>query len=74
MSGRSSILEAYEILESESTATAEELKSAYRKMAKRYHPDLLRANGVPEEMIAEATARMVQVNAAWDDIRRSRGI
>ncbi len=74
VSGRSSILEAYEILESESTATAEELKSAYRKMAKRYHPDLLRANGVPEEMIAEATARMVQVNAAWDDIRRSRGI
>ena len=74
VSGRSSILEAYEILESESTATAEELKFAYRKMAKRYHPDLLRANGVPEEMIAEATARMVQVNAAWDDIRRSRGI
>ena len=74
VSGRSSILEAYEILESESTATAEELKSAYRKMAKRYHPDLLRANGVPEEMIAEATARMVQVNAAWDDIRKLRGI
>ena len=55
-------------------AYAEELKSAYRKMAKRYHPDLLRANGVPEEMIAEATARMVQVNAAWDDIRKLRGI
>ena len=73
-SGRSSILAAYEILESESTATDEELKSAYRRMAKRYHPDLLRANGVPEEMIAEATERMAQVNAAWDDIRRLRGI
>ena len=73
MSGKSSILEAYELLESESTATPEELKSAYRRVAKRYHPDLLRANGVPEEMIAEATELMAQVNAAWDDIRSSRG-
>jgi len=73
VSGKSSILEAYELLESESTATPEELKSAYRRVAKRYHPDLLRANGVPEEMITEATELMSQVNAAWDDIRRSRG-
>ena len=74
VSGRSSILDAYEIIECDSTATIEELKSAYRKVAKRYHPDLLRANGVPEEMIAEANERMAQVNAAWDDIRKLRSI
>lgn len=73
VSGRSSILEAYEILESESTATVEELKSAYRRIAKRYHPDLLRANGVPEEMIIKATEYMAQVNVAWNDIRNLRG-
>ena len=73
VSGKSSILEAYELLESESTASLEELKSAYRRLAKRYHPDLLRANGVPEEMIAEANERMAQINVAWEDIRRTRG-
>ena len=73
VSGKSSILEAYELLESESTASLEELKSAYHRLAKRYHPDLLRANGVPEEMIAEATERMAQVNAAWEDVRKVRG-
>lgn len=73
VSGRSSIHEAYEILESESTATVEELKSAYRRIAKRYHPDLLRANGVPEEMIIKATEYMAQVNVAWKDIRNLRG-
>lgn len=72
VSGKSSILDAYELLESEPSATLEELKSAYRRVAKRYHPDLLRANGVPEEMIAKATELMAQINAAWDDIRKTR--
>ena len=72
VSGKSSILEAYELLESEPSATLEELKSAYRRVAKRYHPDLLRANGVPEGMIAKATELMAQINAAWDDIRKTR--
>lgn len=73
VSGKSPILEAYEILESESTATVEELKSAYRRIAKRYHPDLLQENGVPEEMIIKATEYMAQVNVAWKDIRNLRG-
>ena len=39
-----------------------------------YHPDMLRNNGVPEEMIAAATETMAQINAAWADLRRVRGI
>lgn len=74
VSGKSSILEAYEILECVSTDSIDALRAAYRKVAKRYHPDLLRANGVPDEMIAEATSRMAQVNAAWEDIRQVRNI
>ena len=35
--------------------------------------DLLMANGVPEEMIAEAAWCMTQVNAVWEDIRSARG-
>jgi len=74
VSGHSSILEAYEILECDMSATDAEVRSAYRKVAKRYHPDCLRQNGVPEEMIARETERMAQVNAAWGGIKRSRGI
>ena len=74
VSGRSTILEAYEILECDSSATNDELKASFHKVAKRYHPDLLRSNGVPEEMIKAATEKMAQINAAWEDIRRARGI
>jgi len=72
VSGKSPIADAYIILESDPTDTIDELKQAYRRMAKRYHPDLLRSNGVPEEMITTATEKMAQVNAAWEDIRRAR--
>ena len=30
----------YEVLEIESTATEAEIKTQYRKLAKKYHPDL----------------------------------
>ena len=64
----------YSVIGCESTATDEEVTKAYRKAAKRYHPDLLRANGVPEEMVAKATKKMAEINAAWEEIKKARGL
>lgn len=64
----------YSVIGCDSTATDEEVTKAYRKAAKRYHPDLLRANGVPEEMVAKATKKMAEINAAWEEIKRARGL
>jgi len=73
-SGMSPLEDAYALLGCLATMTDAELLSAYRSAAKRYHPDRLKANGVPEVMRAEADEKMKQVNAAWNDIRRARGI
>ena len=74
VSGQSPIWDAYDVIESEPTATVEELKAAYRRIAKRFHPDLLQVGGASEAQISEATERMAEINAAWGDICRIREI
>ncbi len=41
------------------------IKRAYRLQIKRHHPDYLLANGYPESLLAEATARSVKINQAY---------
>ena len=48
------------------------VRSAYRKAAMRYHPDRLRAEGLPEGMISQATRSMAEINAAWDVVKKER--
>ena len=50
----------------------ETVRKAYRELAKRYHPDRLRAEGKLEEMIGKATATMAKINGAWDAIKAAR--
>jgi len=73
-SGDMSLREAYSTLGCSSSSTAAELKQAYREMAKQNHPDVLRARGVPEELVKKANEKMARVNAAWATIKRERGI
>lgn len=50
------------------------LKSAYRKLVREHHPDLLIAKGMPEEFVAVATERLARINEAWDKIAKQRRI
>lgn len=65
---------AYSLIGGNAEMSNDELKSAYRLQAKAYHPDVLRAKGIPEDMIAFANAKMIKLNDAWTVIRKARGI
>jgi DnaJ like chaperone protein len=55
-------------------ASDEELRQAWRRLMRENHPDSLAARGVPEEFVRRATKKVAEINAAWDRIKRERGL
>lgn len=71
---RDRLAEAYATLGVSSGASNDAVKKAYRALAKKYHPDTLRAQGLPDEMVGRANERMARINAAWDAVKTARGL
>ncbi|MBR4970507.1 MAG: TerB family tellurite resistance protein [Paludibacteraceae bacterium] len=62
---------AYKILGIDSNATDEEVKKAYREMAKKYHPDKVAYLG--EDVRKSAEQKLQEVNEAYEKIKKQRG-
>jgi DnaJ like chaperone protein len=65
---------AYRVLETTSAASDAEVVKAYRRQLNRHHPDKLKANGLPESMMAHAKQRTQQIIEAYELIRERRGM
>jgi DnaJ like chaperone protein len=61
---------AYKILDIEKSATNDDVKAAYRKMVKKYHPDKLQHLG--PEHIKGAEEKFKQVQKAYEQIQKER--
>jgi len=60
----------YKVLEIEPTATNDEIKKAYRKMAMKYHPDKL--NSLGEELKKAGEEKFKSVKDAYDSLKKQR--
>ena len=63
---------AYTILGVDPSATDEEVKKAYREMAKKNHPDLV--SNLGEEVHQAAEKKFQEINEAYETIKKQRGL
>ena len=70
--GKMSLSQAYQILGVSASATNEEVKKAYRKLAMKFHPDKVANLG--DDVKASAENRFKQIKEAYDRICASRGM
>lgn len=62
----------FKILEIETTATSEEVKKAYRRMAMKYHPD--KVSHLGDDFQRAAKEKFQKVNQAYENIKNERKI
>ena len=62
----------YKVLGLDSSATDEEIKKAYRRLAMKYHPD--KVEGLGEEVKKNAEAQFREINEAYETIKTLRGM
>jgi DnaJ like chaperone protein len=68
---RQSADSAYKVLGIEPTATDDEVRKAYKKMALKYHPDKVANAG--ENIRQQATEKFRAINEAYEYIKKVRG-
>lgn len=71
-SSRYSLKSAYAILEIDESASDDEVKKAYRKMAVKYHPDKLQH--LEEAHQKAGKDKFLKVQEAYENIKKSRGL
>ncbi len=66
--------DAYAVLGVSPDASPEALRAAWKALMRAQHPDSLAAHGASAEAIARASEKVARINAAWDRIKRERGL
>ena len=51
-------------------ATFNEIKKAYLKKRKEFHPDTLIGKGLPEEFIEKAKEKFIEIQEAYEELEK----
>ncbi len=63
----------YTILGVPHDASDQDVKTAYHKLVREHHPDVLVAQGLPEEFVELANDKLAAINDAYERVTKARG-
>jgi DnaJ like chaperone protein len=66
--------QSYAVLDCSPDDSDDQIKSRYRKLVREFHPDAIAAKGLPEEFTAFAQEKFRNIQEAYENIKRERGI
>jgi DnaJ like chaperone protein len=69
---KASIEDAYALLGVSATDDMNKIKNVYRKLVRQYHPDIIASQGKSEAYMEEATAKMQELNQAYEMIKKAK--
>jgi DnaJ like chaperone protein len=64
----------YQVLGVTRSSADDVIRTTWKRLMRENHPDSLASRGVPPEFIQRANEKVAQINAAWDRIKRERGL
>ena len=65
---------AYTVLGCTANDSDDKVKRAYRKLVNEYHPDKIASKGLPDEFQKVAQQKFIEIQNAWDQIKKERGL
>ena len=68
----STIQEAYKILGASADEDLKSIKKKYRALVKKYHPDIIQAQGADEHYIEDAMQKTQRINEAYELIKKEK--
>jgi len=69
---KASLDDAYAVLGVNENDDMKTIKKAYKKLVRKYHPDIIASQGKSEAYMQEATAKTQEINQAYEIIEESR--
>jgi len=73
MKKKLTLTRAYEVLGVQEGSSFDVVKKEYRKLVREYHPDILMGQGKEQSIIDQATAKLQEINEAYELIKKEKG-
>ena len=64
------ISDAYAVLGVSKDMSYKEIKTAYQRKRKEFHPDTLLSKGLPEELLEKAKDKFIEIQSAFEEIEK----